>query len=214
MTRMRSLLSAGLTFALVLTSSQLEAQLCGGVPFNRDQTVVMASAGFPDNANTFGIEGRRKTSNAIVLAGGYSITTIDEDAAGGEDIPSQHTIAAQGAYEFQLQSAESGPQLGICPNVGFGYTKWDELSMVSIPLGIGVGTAFEIGQGTALLAPYASPSIVFAKAEVEDVESDWENDFGITAGANLVVSNLIFGGSFTKVGDADGTFGVQAGLIF
>lgn len=214
MIRYRSLFVSAFALPFLLLAGPVAAQMCLGVPMGPGQTALALNAGFPESANSFGIEGRHKPTDALVLGAGYTLTSIDDDAFGGEDVPSQHTVAVQGSYEVLTQQLGDGPGLGICPNVGFAYSSWDELTSYAIPLGIGLGTAFDIGGGTALLAPYANPSFVLGKAELGDQETDWENDFGVTAGANLIVTNLLFGASFTKIGEGDGVFGVQAGIIF
>lgn len=212
MIRNRTLFAAALTLMLSLAAAPVYAQMCFGLPLNAGQSAVALEAGFPDNATSFGVEGRHKLTDAVVLGAGYTLTSFDDDL--GDDVPNQHTVGVQGAYEIRTASTTGGPQLGICPNVGFNYGSMDDLSMYSIPLGVGLGTAFEVGSGTAVVAPYVNPALVFGKADLGEIETDWENDFGFTAGANLIVTNLFFGLNFNKVGDGDGVFGLQAGLVF
>ncbi len=214
MIRFRSLFAVALASLLVLFATPAIAQVCLGIPMTMGQTAVGLTASFPENANAFGIDGRHKLTDQLVLGAGYTLGTYDEDAFGGEDIPSSHTISVSGAYEFLVPTAPEGPQLGLCPNVGAQYTTWDELTMYAVPVGVGVGTALELGQGSAVLAPYVNPSLVFGKAKLDEAESDWENDFGFTLGANVIVTNLHFGAAFSKIGDGDGVFGVRAGMIF
>lgn len=177
------------------------------------QTAVALSAGFPDGGNTFSIDGRHKVNNAVFLGAGYTLTTLDDSDFGDLDVPSMHTFSVDGGYEVLLSSADTGPQIGLCPNIGFAYSSWEDINFYAIPLGVAFGTVVGLGD-RARLAPYASPQLVFNKATAGEIESDWENDFGFSLGANLLVNRYLIGGAFSKVGDSDGAFRIQAGLIF
>jgi len=212
MTTARRLFASALGLMLALLAAPLSAQLCAGLPMGKGQTAVGLTAGFPENATSVGVDGRYKPTDDALIGLSYSLTSIDDDA--GDDIPSQHTFGVRAGYSFTAPLAVEGPQLGICPNAGVRYTDWEEINVYAIPLGVGCGTAVDLGDGSTRLSPYVNPSLVFSKLDADGAESDWENDVGITAGANLIVTNLFFGALFTKVGDADGVFGLQGGLVF
>lgn len=211
MIRRNTLFATLLAPALVLAATPAMAQVCFGIPMSAGQTAVGLNAAFPEGANAFGIDGRHKLTDNLVLGAGYTLTSIDSDGEG--DIPSQHAFEVLGAYEFVVQGGADGPQIGVCPNIAPQYAKQDDYSATLLPLGVGIGSSFPIGQ-TAVIAPYANPALFFGKYKVDDFESDWENDFGFTLGANVIVTNLHFGATYTKVGDGDGAFGVRAGLVF
>src|SRR5690606_38417616 len=85
MIRFRSLFAVTLASLLVLIATPAVAQVCLGIPLSARQTAVGLTAAFPENANAFGIDGRHKLTDQLVLGAGYTLGTVDEDDFGGED---------------------------------------------------------------------------------------------------------------------------------
>ena len=207
MHRYLALLAAG----LLTTASPALAQVCMGVPMATGSTTALAGITFPDNANSFGIGVTHKATDEIAVGAEYSLTSYDDFL--GTSVPSSHTFAVNGSYEIPLSQPGAEADIAVCPNAALGYTSWDEASAFAIPLGVSVGAAFAVAEGAALVAPYLNPQFVWARASADGV-SDSETDFGFAVGANFIVSNLLFGANYLKVGDGDGTFGIRFGLMF
>src|SRR5690554_5986419 len=101
MTRFRSLFAVAVALMLITAATPAVAQVCMGLPLTAGQTALGLGASFPDGATGYGVGARHKLTDQIVLGAGYTLTSIDEDE--GDDIPSQHTFSAGGAYEFLVQ---------------------------------------------------------------------------------------------------------------
>lgn len=202
----------GLTvLAVMATASPAIAQVCAGFPMATGSTSLVGGLSFPDNANGFAIGVQHKANEAVVVGVAYELTTFDEIF--GVELPSMHNFAANAAYEIPLAATNTGADLAVCPEVGFGYGRWDELNILTVPLGVSFGAAFRAAQGSTIVAPFISPYFVWQRVSA-DGESESADDLGFTLGSNFLVSNFLFGFGYTKIGDADGTFGIRFGMIF
>lgn len=203
------LILGGTIGAVMVLAAPLSAQLCVGVPLPSGQAVGSLSLGFPDNANTFGLSGHHALDDRLVLSGGYHLTTFD----GAFDIPSMHTLGIGGAVRLQPMQAGFTMPVEACPTLALQYSTWDDWNILTLPLGVSLGTTFSIAADRAVAVPHVRPMLVWSRASSEGF-SDSDTDFGLTAGANVILQNLLFGAEFSKIGEADGVFSVQVGLFF
>lgn len=210
MIRFRSILLGVLSLALTMVAQPLSAQVCLGTPLSSGATTVAVGAQFPDNANTYGVGVIHQATQNVNLGASYALTSFSGILDG---MPSMHSVGGRAAFEVPMNTNAGGPALSICPNAGAEYGRWEDMNIVSVPVGVGVGVAFPLADNFAMIAPYANPQYVWTRMSL-DGESDSTSDFGFTLGANLVVGNLLFGPTFAKLGDSDGMFGIRAGFIF
>lgn len=206
MLRVRTLYAVAAAAILSAVASPAVAQVCLGHPIGIGSTAAVATFGFPDHANSYGIGALHRVNDAILVSGGYTMTSYDAD------VSAAHTIRGGVAYEIPLVAVE-GTGISVCPNVGLGYTSWDELNGLTVPVGVGIGAGFPIMDNTAVVVPYINPQFVWNRMSY-DGDSISDTDFGFTAGANLQVANLLFGVLFDKVGEGDGVFGIRFGYTF
>jgi hypothetical protein len=207
--------------------SMLAAVAACGFPTNDGQFSLAAVAHFPENLNQFGAEGSFNLAGPLALNASY-LNTSEDDVDG-----SANTFA--GGLSFDVTSlVGTGPAtISLCPTAQFQYTTFNfddaeddgDLSRTNVPVGLGFGTSLPIGLSSAL-QPYVIPQIVFSRASLEGESTDWENDFGLRGGANLVFGQFFVGAEVNKVfgqNDEEGeggyfltgddlTFGIKAGI--
>jgi len=193
------------------TASPAIAQVCAGIPMATGSTSLVGGLSFPDNANGYSIAVQHKANQAVVVGAGYGLTTFDDIL--GFEVPSMHQFVVSGAYEIPLAATNTGVDLAVCPDVSFGYARWDEVTILTVPLGVSFGAAFKAAEGSALIAPFVGPFFAWQRASA-DGESESDSDLGFTLGTNFLVANFLFGFGYTKIGDADGTFGIRFGMFF
>ncbi len=124
-------------------------------------------------------------------------------------------------YELPVTGFSVGPFVGAeysSLSTGEGAEELS-LSLLTIPVGIGVGTTLPVGP-TAEVALYAQPAYLYMQPGLEmggvDADLDSESEFGAEAGARLGFGRFLLGGSveFTTVEDSDAVFSITAGLRF
>lgn len=120
---------------------------------------------------------------------------------------------ASGSYEIQLSEQNANADFAVCPTAGLAFGKWDEVTLISIPLGVSFGGAFTVADGGAVVAPYLAPQFAWTRASA-DGASDSDSDLGFSMGANFHVSNFLVGADYSKIGDGDGTLGIRFGMMF
>jgi len=203
----RFVVAAVLAVGFAMVGTPAVAQLCRGLPLVQGQTAFALTAGFPDEALTVGARAMNRVSGPLTLGVSYELTTYDSDL----DWDNDHTIGALAAFELPVP-ALAAAGLELCPTGGVSYTTDGDLNILQIPLGIGVGGTFPVGDGLGL-APYAVPALYRTRASY-DGASFSDTEFGVRAGANLLVNNLFFGALVDKVGDVNAVLGIQAGIVF
>jgi hypothetical protein len=211
MNRFQPMYAFALALILSLVASPMMAQVCAGVPLGTGQTALSLGVGFPSHAKSYGAGVTSKVTDAVALSAGYSMTKIDDF---GFDLPKQHTFNAGAAYEIPLQAANTGPSVSLCPMAGASYTKWDETNVIGVPLGVGIGAAMPVAEGAATVNLYAAPQFIWQKASADGLGSESDTNFGFTSGANVLLSKVLFGAGFSKIGNADGMFSIRAGFVF
>lgn len=212
MRSVRSWSVSALAFALTLVASPVASQTCLGLPLYTGQSSVGVGAFFLDGADAYGVSATTRIGQNLSFAGNYTLTQLDEIA--GVKLPSMHTSGARATYEVPVSQNRANAAVGVCPNVGAAYTSWEDVGMISVPVGVGLGATISVSDNLATITPYVNPAFYWTRASLEGFDAESSTDFGVTAGATLNVSNLYFGAGYTQIGDADGNFSVGAGLIF
>jgi hypothetical protein len=208
MSTSRRAFAAVAVLSLSFAATPAVAQAWRGVPLDSLNTGVALLAGFPENSDTYGAEAFRNFG-AVTAGVEYGLSTFEGD------VPSAHTGVLNLALPLALPGlTEAG--LAIAPVASPSYTSWDELSIIQVPVGASVAFRVPAGPGLSIV-PYAVPQFVWARMSMDVAgtsQSDTDSDFGFRAGGNLVVNNLIFGASYHKIGDGDGTVGINVGFLF
>ena len=206
MVRKRSLAFVVLAGSLVAMEG-VAAQACLGIP-DGSRGAFLGSVQFPENAKTYGVSGIVGAENSdLYFGGGFGLTSFDYE--GSENLKSFSGTAA-------VELGSVSPDLSLCPVVGVGYSWVEDLNVLSVPLGVGLGTTVPLGEnGSAGLTPYAMPQFLWERATFMD-ESDSETYFGVVAGANVNFDRLLIGAFVTKIFEegADAVFGIQGGLTW
>lgn len=197
--------------ALTGMASPAFAQVCTGFAMAPGAMQATLMGEFPDGATMFGGSVARKSGDQLIYGVGYAYTSVDDVL--GVEMPAQHTFSGFGSYEIGLNAASAGPSFVACPNVQFGYTKFEDANIFAVPLSVSLGTTFEVADGI-VLAPYFNPGLHWHRVSVDDF-SDSETNFGWALGGNMSISSsFLVGAQYYKVGDGDGVFGLRFGLIF
>jgi hypothetical protein len=163
----------------------------------------------PDGANIFGAEVARQLS-ALNVGVGYALTSYDVDI---DDYPSAHTVSGRVALDLPVGALAN---VSVCPAAGVNATFHDGNNLISVPLGVGLGTAFEVDSGISLV-PFVVPHFQWSRFSYDGIdETSTDTGFGLNGGLNLVVSNLFFGALIERAFEdgAKTVFGVQGGIVF
>jgi hypothetical protein len=202
-------LAAVLALVLSFSATPVLAQAWRGVPLDSLELGVGLNAAFPESSDMYGAE-VFKHLGLLTVGGEYALTTFE-----GEDVSSAHKIGVNAALGLGLAPLDD---LGIrlSPVAGAAYNTWDDVSWIEVPVGPAVSLRLPVGDGLSIV-PFAIPQFVWSRFSADDEtgesQSESNSDFGFTAGGNLVVNNLFFGGSYRKVGDFDGTVGINVGIL-
>lgn len=201
-----SLLAAVAALSLAGTAS---AQVCAGFPTMDGQFSLAAVANFPEDIDEFGVEGSYNTAGPIALNAGYIRNSFGDDA-------SANTFQVGVSFDVTSLEGPAPAAISLCPTVQFGYTTYsesDDATGYTVPVGLGFGTSLPLG-ATTQLQPYVIPQIVFGKLDVDGLDNDWENEFGLRAGANVTFGMFFVGGEVRKIFEEgnDAVFGVKAGI--
>jgi hypothetical protein len=193
---------------LALSPLGLAAQACLGLPAGSG-TSVLASLSFPSNATGFTLSGVGALSEG--LYGSASIGVVAPDVQGASNL----TVAGGGvSYEVPrlLETAS------ICPSAGVSYGFVDAVNLLSIPLGVAVGTTVPLDEKAAsTLTPYFTPQFVWTRATVDNMDGSTSSSYlSLNAGATFGFGQFVAGPFVTKPFEdgLEAVFGIQGGLIF
>lgn len=201
---------AALLFGTVLLPASLEAQSCLGIPQGTG-TAIAAGVSFPTDAKSYHLQGVTTAGTALFLGAGAGITSYDSDFL---DVENETNLGAKVAFEIPALRQTAS----VCPQVGANYSFVENVNLLSIPVGFGVGTTLPLGEGGAsTLTPYVTPEFIWSRLSVDGVdETESDTYFAVTAGATLGFGQFLIGANVGKVfeEDTDAIFGVQAGFGF
>lgn len=209
--------AAALTFA-----GSASAQVCAGFPTLDGQFSLAGVANFPEDLDQFGVEGSFNLAGPLALNAAYLNTSGEGD---GND--SANTFRGGVSFDVTSLIGPAPATISLCPTAAFEYTTFDDVdgdvNFQSVPVGLGFGTSLPVGV-TSSLQPFVVPQVVFSRISADNVDTDWESNFGIRGGANLTFGQFFIGGEINKLfvdedralsanltGD-ELTFGIKAGI--
>ncbi|MDR0786756.1 MAG: hypothetical protein LBG44_02715 [Gemmatimonadota bacterium] len=202
------------TFILSILATPALAQLCTGTPLNRGQTALGLGVSFPESAVGYGIRGIRQVTDKVAVEATYALVSYDSNFLDGADVPTEHDFGANIAYEIRMWTESSALDLAICPVAGFGYVVLDPIHILSIPLGLGIGTLIPVTNTSVSLNPYLVPQWGWTRLSIDGLGSTSDTGIGISGGANLLFNDIFAGLQFSKPENGEAVFGIQAGLVF
>jgi hypothetical protein len=128
-------------------------------------------------------------SKAYALTGGVgagplfitaSVGTLNPDAAGEENVSTFGGTVGMKLFGGGLMPLAIGLQAGV------GYAKSDGVTLLSVPVAVGVGLNVPLFP----LKPWIAPRIQFMRASATGFPSETENRMGISAGVDF---NMLLG---------------------
>lgn len=204
MSTSRKVFSVAAVVAMAFVAAPAFAQPWRGGPVDSFTSGVSLLAGFPDGYDMYGAEVFKGFG---ALTGGleYGLATADDFK--------RHTGTVNLALQLPLGTEAMG--LFVSPVASPSYSSWESGTWIQVPVGASFAYRVPAGQGLSVV-PYAVPQFVWSRVEYDDIldtESESSTDFGFRAGGNLVVNNLVFGVGYHKVGEGDGTIGINVGML-
>lgn len=194
--------------AIVAYAPIAAAQACVGFPTLDRQFSFGGSLGFPDGAKRYGVEVSYNLPGPASVYGGMTILSPDGDG------DSQDTFFGGAAFDLaSVPLGAGGTVLQVCPTAEVGYSSLDGGSILSLPLGVGVGTTVALTP-TAQLLPYVIPQFAMTRISIDDFDSHSEWDFGLRAGGVVGFGMFYVGGELQRVfvDNAETQFGIRAGI--
>lgn len=202
-----SVLATILAVGLAFPAGEAAAQACIGVPVAGGQSALAGSIGFASFQNIYGAEFHHNLDgNAFTLTGRaqYSDPDFGDGVAG---------FGGNATYDLgQISDAE---ELSVCPTGGLLFQSPENGSIISVPVGVGVGADFALSEDEDgfVLSPFGIPAIHYTR--ISNGSSVSNTDFDITLGATglfgqfygtVDISNLIR--------DGDSVFTLRFGGLF
>ncbi len=198
-----------LTIAAIAAYAPIAAaQACVGFPTLDRQFSFGGSLGFPDGGKHYGVEVSYNLPGPGSVYGGMNIFSPDGDG------DSQDSFFGGAAFDLaSVPLGAGGTVLQVCPTAELGYSSFEGGSVVSLPLGVGVGTNVALTP-TAQLMPYVVPQFAMTRVSIDDYGSNSEWDFGVRAGAVVGAGLFYVGGELQRVfaDNADTVFRIRAGI--
>ena len=196
---------------LAVSASDAAAQMCIGVPGSSGQNVIGASLGFPSGANIFGVDfHHHMAASPLTVSGRFEHWNFDADF-----IDNQNRFGAQLAYDMTGNIGGFPDELGFCLVGGLTYGRWNGINIWEIPLGVGFGGAFDLGDGgDVVLMPFAAPTIFHTRVS-GDGFSDSDTDLDVVLGATMAFSQFHVGLDIERLfRDGSSYLTLRAGLTF
>jgi hypothetical protein len=197
------------TVALVAPAS---AQVCAGFPSSEHGFYFGGRADFPDGGDSFGVEAAYNAAGPLSVFGGVNVVSVD-----GIDDSDTNVYRAGVAFEVASLGLMIGPKVSVCPVAEVNWASEDDVTIMQIPLGVGIGGSLGIPVGPSV-SGYVVPSLVISRLDVSDddpiFEDQTETDFGVRAGVNVGLGMFTVGGELQHVfvEDADPVFGIRVGI--
>ncbi len=205
-------LTAVLTIA---TPALLQGQICAGFPTRSSEMAVAVGVGFPAEATALALEATYNTPLPLSVFAGYAHTAWSAAAAGGT-ATSFGTFGGGAALELSAILAGMPPGLSLCPVLSLTYASHAGASVLSVPLGVGVGATLYLGESRVRLLPYLLPQLVYQSLSFPAPQaggaagSRTETGFGLEAGG-LLGYRMLYGGAGVNALFAGG--GSEAALM-
>ena len=191
-----------------------QAQVCAGFPTVDRGFSLEGRIDFPDDVDSFGVEGSYNAAGPLSVFGGLNVVSGEADEDESVDV---FNVGA--AFETPQIGALLGPTVSACPQARFEYVDLDGATAFSIPVGIGFGATLATSPSGPTISPYVIPQLVYSKFELDDEiadVSDSSTDFGIRGGALLTFGMFFVGGevNYVAADNSDAVFGLRAGVRF
>lgn len=215
MFRTRQVLPALFAFAAFAAAGPTAAlaQACVGVPAANGQFAVSGGAGFTEGASIYGGGLTANVAGPVSVGVGYAMTDFD--------------LIEENLNEFSGSAAYEVSMAGVsaCATTGASYGSFssddevegDSPSLVTIPLGLGLGKTFRAG-GNLAVTPFAVPQYLHMRASsgLEGAETETANEFRGVVGLSVGVERFYVAGdvSQTTLEGAEPLFSVGAGVVF
>lgn len=209
--------AAALVSAIVAGSRAAPAQM---------PTIPLLQNGFAGGGMTLAVNyGSTSGSSAYALAAGWGPSNARFQVSGAIGGVRPDTGSTWTGYGFRAAVplyARPNDRLGIALFAGVGGASHDTTSIVRVPVGVGVGTRFWIGE-TRSISAYASPFFVWSRVSEKGTRAQGDNALRTSIAADLVISRNFgitagyeFGGGAdrTTLGGANGVFGAAVSYAF
>jgi hypothetical protein len=181
-------------------------------------TVPVLQNGFASSGMTLAINyGSTKGGDAYALAAGWGPASQRfqiSGALGGVRPDTGSTWTGYGIRATIPLYASATEQFGVAVFGGVGGARRDTTSIVRIPVGVGAGYRFPIGD-TRSVSAYASPFFVWSRLSEKGSRAQGDNAMRGAVAGDLVLTRNIgitagyeFGGKTT-----DGAFGASSGVF-
>lgn len=205
MTRTATALAAAALFA----AAPAAAQSCIGFPADQPGEVAVALAfNTLTGGERWGFEGDYNMHNDFSVFGTVGVT--DPEAA---DVENATYVGVGGAFFAGTITNALNQSIVGCPTVSITFADVEDTEVYSVPVGFGVGTSMQLGEGDNQLHPYVLPALVYT-----DAGEETSTDFQFSLGANVTWGNTGFyaGGSVNRVfvENADSEFAFRVGFVF
>lgn len=189
-------------------------------------TVPVLQNGFAGNGLTLAVNyGSGGGSDAYALAAAWGPASARFQISGALGGVRPDTGSSWTGYGFRAAIpvyANATQRFGVALFGGVGGARRDTTSVVRIPVGVGAGYRFAIGE-TRSVSAYASPFFVWSRLSERGARSQGDNAMRGSVGADLVLSRNIgltlgyeFGGTTGagEFGGSSGLFGAAVSYAF
>jgi hypothetical protein len=193
--------------AAVVVTNAAEAQICAGFPAPERGFYFGGRIDFPPSPlNSLGVEAAYNAAGPLSVFGGLNVLTHDND----DGSLNQFRVGA--AFELPTLGAMLGPQASVCPLVEARWVSEDGVTLMEIPLGLGIGANLGTPGGPAIM-PYVRPELVIFRLSGGGTTVS-ETEFGITGGAMVGLGMFMIGGEVRHIfaTDNDPVFGIRVGV--
>jgi hypothetical protein len=200
--------------------------LCGGVVGAQMPTVPLLQNGFTSTGMTLAVNyGSAKSSDAYALAVGWGPRSQRfqlSAAIGGVRPDTGGTWTGYGARVAIPLYSGRADRFGVALFAGVGGARRDTTSISRVPVGVGAGYRFAIGE-TRSVSLYASPFFVWSRLSERGARAQADNAMRGSAAVDLVLTRNVgltagyeFGGGRAggSPGASNGVFGAAVSYAF
>jgi len=188
-------------------SGSAAAQVCNGFPTSPGQYSVAAVANFPKGYDEFGVEASYHFSGPLAVNGGILHDSDDGD--------SLDHLRIGGSWDLAPLNVGMSSPLSVCPVASLDYVSQDDVTLMSIPVGVGFGLSLPLGADpSGRVMPYVVPALVIDRLS-DPVDAVTETNFGLRGGAIVAFKSFFVAGEVNKVfadGGRDALFGLKVGF--
>lgn len=206
------------------------ALVASALPFSAGASqmpaVPVLQNGFAASGMTLAVNyGSGQGSSAYALAASWGPASARfqvSGAIGGVRPDTGSTWAAYGLRASLPLVSAMGDRFGVALFAGVGGARRDTTSVVRVPLGVGAGYRFPIGE-TRSIAAYASPFFIWSRVSEKGARGEGENEMRGSVAGDIVITRNVgltvgyeFGsaGVGSAPGSAKGVFGAAVSYAF